>query len=370
VALHQLFADLLRARLAQEQPERVPGLHHAAAGWCERHGLADEAVRHALAAGDPTWAARLIERHADELLLRSEGATVQPWLAALPAELVEARPRLLLAEARVALLGGRVEEGQARLDAAERAMAAAPGGDDAPYEPSVGRAASLLVNVPATIALDRAWLAELRGDADLAIASASRALAEVGDGEWMLESNANGYLGIAEWLGGRLPEAERLLSSTVARWRAAGERYLAVRGCHHLGQVQRARGDLDAALQTYRQALELAAPPGRPVLPAAGVAQVGIAEVAYQRGELDTALEQVTEGIERCRQVAYVQPLATGLATLAWIRQAGGDQAGALAALAGTLVLARPQGYLRVFADEGAPMRALLGRLVTTQRTE
>jgi LuxR family maltose regulon positive regulatory protein len=156
----------------------------------------------------------------------------------------------------------------------------------------------------------------------------------------------------------------------VARWRAAGERYLAVRGCHHLGQVQRARGDLDAALQTYRQALELAAPPGRPVLPAAGVAQVGIAEVAYQRGELDTALEQVTEGIERCRQLAYVQPLATGLATLAWIRQAGGDQAGALAALAGTLVLARPQGYLRVFADEGAPMRALLGRLVTTQRTE
>jgi LuxR family transcriptional regulator, maltose regulon positive regulatory protein len=256
--VHQLFADLLRARLQQEQPERVPALHHAAAGWCERYGLADEAVRHALAAGDPTWAARLIERHADGLLLRSEGATVQRWLAALPPELVEARPRLLLAEARVALLGGRVEEGQARLDAAERALAAAPA-DDAPYQPSAGRAASLLANVPATIALDRAWLAELRGDADLAIASASRALAEVGDGEWMLESNANGYLGIAEWLHGRLPEAERLLSSTIARWGAAGERYLAVRGCHHLGQVQRARGDLDAALATYRQALELAA---------------------------------------------------------------------------------------------------------------
>jgi LuxR family transcriptional regulator, maltose regulon positive regulatory protein len=49
---HHLFADLLRARLRQTRPERVGGLHHAAAAWCERHGLVDDAVRHALAAGD------------------------------------------------------------------------------------------------------------------------------------------------------------------------------------------------------------------------------------------------------------------------------------------------------------------------------
>jgi len=262
-----------------------------------------------------------------------------------------------------------------------------------------------------------------------------------------------------------------------------------VRGWHHLGQVQRAQGRLDAALGTYRQALEVAAPPGQPALPDAGMAQVGMAEVAYQRGELDAALEQVTEGIARCRQLVYTPPLATGLATLAWIRQAqgdpagaldaigqaervapsagvtsllnpvpaqrarlllahgdlaaaarwtkqrglgaddepsyphepeylvlarvllaqdrpdqalallerlhaqataqgrlgslieiqalralalagGGDQAGAVAVLAEALTLACPQGYVRVFADEGAPMGALLGRLVAAQRTE
>ena len=70
---HQRFADLLRARLHQAQPERVPELHRAAAAWCEWHGLAEDGIRHALAAGDPGWAARLIEGHADELLLRSEG---------------------------------------------------------------------------------------------------------------------------------------------------------------------------------------------------------------------------------------------------------------------------------------------------------
>jgi LuxR family maltose regulon positive regulatory protein len=47
-----------------------------------------------------------------------------------------------------------------------------------------------------------------------------------------------------------------------------------------------------------------------------------------------------------------------------------GEEAGALAVLAEALTLACPQGYVRVFADEGAPMGALLGRLVTVQRTQ
>ena len=32
-------------------------------------------------------------------------------------------------------------------------------------------------------------------------------------------------------------------------------------------------------------------------------------------------------------------------------------------------MLACPQGYVRVFADEGPPMAALLGRLIAAQRT-
>jgi ATP/maltotriose-dependent transcriptional regulator MalT len=356
---HQLFADLLRARLQQQQPERVPELHRAAAAWLEAHGLADEAVRHGLAAGDAAWAARLIERHADALLLRGEGATLARWLAALPAELVGARPRLLLAEAVLAGVSGRVEALEGLLDAAERTLAGAAGAADEPYEPSVGRAASVLANVPAMIAFGRAVVAELQGDADRTITFGRRALAELGEGEWMLDAIIRGHLAVAEWLRGRLLEAERALSSNIARWRAAGERYLAgrppeaervvsaniaqwwaasaryqaVRDCHHLGLVQCAQGRLDAALGTYRQALEIAAAPGRPALPAAGIADVGLAEVAYQQGELDAALEHVSEGIARCRQLAYTQPLVRGLATLACIWQARGDPAGALEAI-------------------------------------
>ncbi len=94
---HHLFADLLRARLQAEQPGRVPALHRAAAAWCEEHDLADDAVRHALAAGDTAWAARLVERHVEALLGRSEGVTLRRWLSALPGESVRDRPRLCLA---------------------------------------------------------------------------------------------------------------------------------------------------------------------------------------------------------------------------------------------------------------------------------
>ena len=330
---HHLFADLLRARLQQERPGRVAGLHRAAAAWHEQHGLADDAVQHALAAGDAAWSVRLVERHVDAFLLSSQGATIQRWLAALPADLIQSRPRLLLPQVVLALLSGRVEEGEGLLDAADRAVADTAGGADEPYEPVLGRATSLFANLPAIVAHEHAMLAVLRGDAERAIMFASQALANLGGDEWMLASHANGYRGLAEWLRGRLAEAELALSSSIGQWRAAGQPTMTAWGSHLLGQVQRARGDLDAAAGTYHQVLEMTEPPGHPGLPGAGAVHVGLAEVAYQRNELGTALRHLTEGIALCRQLNFTQPLAEGLATLAWIRQANGDPAGALEAM-------------------------------------
>jgi LuxR family maltose regulon positive regulatory protein len=43
--------------------------------------------------------------------------------------------------------------------------------------------------------------------------------------------------------------------------------------------------------------------------------------------------------------------------------QAHGDRAGALAALARACMLAAPEGYIRTFVDEGAPMAVLLAQV-------
>jgi LuxR family maltose regulon positive regulatory protein len=117
---HQLFADLLRARLQQHQPERVQQLHRNAARWYERGGLANDAITHAMAAGDGEWAARMMERQVDALLVRSEGVTLQRWLTALPAGLVDTRPRLLLAQADVALGSGQVKAGPSPMSPTSR----------------------------------------------------------------------------------------------------------------------------------------------------------------------------------------------------------------------------------------------------------
>ncbi len=328
---HHLFADLLRARLQQEQAGRVVRLHRYAAAWYDDHEMADDAIRHAVAAGEVAWAARLIEQHFDELFyLRGEGVTVQRWLSALPADLVRTRPRLLLAQSLLAFHSGRMETVEPLLDAAEQAYASAA---EEPFEPTVGRAGSMLVNVPALIAIRRGFIAQLRGDAEGTAAFASRALAESKEGEWLLGSTARRFLAVAEWLRGRLTEAEAAFAASIAGWQAAGQPTLTTWHRYQLGQVQRALGRLDTAVQTYEQALRAAAVPGRPPAPTVSLVYVGLAEVAYQRNELDSALRYVTEGIALERQFLPGTSPAAGLVMLAWIRQAAGDPAGALEAI-------------------------------------
>ena len=217
---HHLFADLLRARLQAEQPGRVPGLHRNAAAWYAERGLADDAIRHAVAAGEMSLAARLIEQHFDAVhSLRGEAATVQRWLTPLPADLVRSRPRLLLAQAVPAATGGRLEAAEQLVEAAEAAYA---GPAEEPFEPTIGRAGSLLVNVPAMIAIARGYLAQLRGDARGTAEFGSRALAESREDEWILRSVAQGQLAVAQWLDGRLDEAERAFAHGIAGRQAAG----------------------------------------------------------------------------------------------------------------------------------------------------
>jgi LuxR family maltose regulon positive regulatory protein len=284
---------------------------------------------------------------------------VQRWLAALPASLVAARPRLLLIKAAIALLSGRMDEVTALLDNAERSYADVAA---EPFEPSAGNAASFLVNIPARIALDRAYLADLRGDGESTATFATQALAEIREGETMLKSHAVATLAMADWLRGRLPEAERGFTSSITAWREAGRPALALAawGYRSLGQVQRAQGHLGAALRTYRQAAAITADVRQAVAPTAGTGNVGLAEIAYARDDLDTARRHVTESITRNRQLVYTPLLAIGLALLAWIKQAEGDPAGAIESMGEAARLAPDPGITSLLNPVPAEQARLL----------
>jgi LuxR family transcriptional regulator, maltose regulon positive regulatory protein len=379
---HHLFADLLRVRLQAEQPGRIQALHRAAAAWCDEHDLADDAVRHALAAGDAAWAARLVERHVETLLGRSEGATLRRWLSALPAGSVRDRPRLGLAQAFGAAQGFQVEALEALLDEAERAHAVS---GDEPYHDPAGRPASVLANVPAGIAFLRALLARLRGDAALAAGYDRQALAQLAEDEWLMRAFVRWNQAVVDWLSGRLGPAERGLAEVLTELRAAGEAirrvsgepaevlraveggaeffagFLAMRVLRDLGEVQRAQGHLDAALATYRQALN-AAGEGRQSAHT-GLAHVGLAQVLYERNELTDALDHATRGVALCRHLAFTPPLATGLAVVARIRYAHGDAAGAMQAM-GEAGLVEPSPQVITLLN---PVPAQRARLLLAQ---
>jgi ATP/maltotriose-dependent transcriptional regulator MalT len=117
---HHLFADVLRARLLDEQPEYVPELHRRASGWFERNGEASEAIRHALAADDFSRAADLIELAAPALRRTRREAALLGWLAALPDEVLRRRPVLSNVFAGELLAAGELADVAARLQDAER----------------------------------------------------------------------------------------------------------------------------------------------------------------------------------------------------------------------------------------------------------
>ena len=97
---HHLFQDLL-----QRQADRrfgaagIAGLHRKASAWFAQNDFIDEALRHALAAGDVIDAAQLIEQNRRAILNADQWYVLQKWLSMLPDDIKQRRPELLLAQA-------------------------------------------------------------------------------------------------------------------------------------------------------------------------------------------------------------------------------------------------------------------------------
>jgi len=99
---HHLFQELLRNQLAQHlDTDDIAALHCQASTWFAENGLIDEALRHALEAGDIASAAQLVEQNVRTLLNQDQWHTLETWMNQLPDDIIRQRPQLLLAKAWV-----------------------------------------------------------------------------------------------------------------------------------------------------------------------------------------------------------------------------------------------------------------------------
>ena len=87
---HHLFAEFLQGRLSRAgDPTHML---HAAARWCESHGLADKSVKYALRARDYAFAAELLERQGASLIASNQVYGILAVLKDVPAEVIREHP--------------------------------------------------------------------------------------------------------------------------------------------------------------------------------------------------------------------------------------------------------------------------------------
>jgi LuxR family maltose regulon positive regulatory protein len=216
---HHLFADLLRLELRRSAPAIVRSLHLAAARWFDEYGYAVEAIRHAQAAEDWPYAARLLADNYVALVFDGRKATLQALLDVFPVDAPDADPELALAFATGRLYDGVLDESAAYITAAEQA---------APTVPQERREL-----FAARLASARLWLASQRGD----ISAAQEAIRSLEAHSAGTLAHSHDYrasalmnLGIAELWSLRLDDARRDLEEALALARNIPRPYLEI-GC-------------------------------------------------------------------------------------------------------------------------------------------
>jgi LuxR family maltose regulon positive regulatory protein len=119
---HHLFADVLRERLTRTfTADELAGLHLRASDWFERNGLVQDAVRHAIAGHAWDRAVGFLEPRCAEFFRRDHLPTLRDWLHGLPPAIFERSPRLAFYLAWAIGRMGRWAEGAQALRFAEAA---------------------------------------------------------------------------------------------------------------------------------------------------------------------------------------------------------------------------------------------------------
>jgi LuxR family maltose regulon positive regulatory protein len=361
---HHLFADVLRARLIDEQPRLVPDLHRRASLWCEQNHDRPASIRHALAGGDFDRAAHLVELAIPPMTKLRQEAAIRPWLEALPEEVLRVRPVLSDAYAGSLLVRGEVEGVERRLRDAERWLGVIDETVDAagPAGPMVVVDEAAFRQLPGQIAVHRAGLALLLGDLAGTGANARRALDLVGEDDHLSRGGAASLLALASWTIGDLEEASRWYEAATANLERAGHLSDVIGCALALADIRLALGRPGEALRIYERSLALATGRGGHVLRGAADMHVGISAIFRERDDLEGAQRQLLLAGELGDDNGLPQNCYRSRVALAAIRRTQGDPEGAL-----ELLIEAERLYVGDFSPDVRPVAALKARLWISQ---
>ncbi|MCL4559957.1 MAG: tetratricopeptide repeat protein, partial [Chloroflexi bacterium] len=302
---HRLMVEALRRKTEGLDKAQLAELHRRASIWYEEQVMIDAAIDHAFKASDLDRAAELIESGAEAILKRSQVVKLLEWLGRLSEEQIRERPRLNIAYAWALLLkGGSIHAVKARLEASATLTAGAL--------------------VSAEEAVIRALIATSTGDVNQGFAYSHRALDELPADRIFLRSVALETLGMGYVFQGDIQSAIQAFKESIALARDSGNTMFAVASLSNLGGIYLIQGHLKFAEAVYHQALELATTQFGQRLPVACRALMGLSEITREWDNLGRARELLEEALQLSQQYSETGELVMYL-SLARVLQAQGN---------------------------------------------
>ncbi len=303
---HHLFADLLRQRLRQTQPEKIPVLQIRASEWHEQNGHCEEAIDYAVRAEDYDRAIRLVEEIAEDVWLRGVDTKLSYWLAAMPEEAICTRPQLCIFHGWYLLSAGRQDAAERVFESAEKRL------DLLDETVVVGRNLTLSrSNLRGRIATARAFLAFYRGETGKIIHFANEALEYLPDENVSWRGTAFNILGDGYDFAGEMKKAYQCRLDALEACKATGVDFIIRIANMKLAIVQRIRGQLQHAIEICTQELQLANANGMDQAVVTGWLQTIFGEVLTEQNDLDEAVTYARQGLDIVERGSELSILAS-----------------------------------------------------------
>ncbi len=346
---HHLFGDLLRQRLGR--PKEFAEFHLRASRWQEENGDLGAAFHHAAAAGDFVRAAGLAEAAWQGMEESFQTAAWVGWVKKLPEEVIRVRPVLCTLLGRAFANAGEPEASELRLRDAERCLDGSELANNAQLGP-----------LPATIALIRAYNAQVRGDSAATVKYAERALHLIPEEDVDRRAQAIISLEVTHWASGNLESALRAMGDWMESMTRLGNHVYVVASAFAVAEMLVSLGRLSEAERAYQDAIHVAAQHGPEAEHITAHHHLGLSMIYRQRGEDTLAADHLKLAATMGLQTTLVDWPHRWNVTQAQLKEAEGDLVTAQA-----LLDEAKRVYIQSLVPDLRPIAARKARLYLKQ---